>query len=68
MNANTLNVGSESGNTMDMSVGRLPKKGKKKKKKELFSESLSWKKKILVKNPDGKSRMNKYKLLILLFS
>lgn len=40
----THNVGSESGNTMNMSAGRLPKKGRERRKKELFPESLSWKK------------------------
>lgn len=40
MNANTLNVGSESGNTMDMSVGRLPKKGRERKKKGIVFRIL----------------------------
>lgn len=38
------NMGSESDNSMEMSVGRLPKKGRERRKKELFPESLSWKK------------------------
>lgn len=51
MNANTLNVGSESGNTMDMSVGRLPKKGRERKKRNCFQNPCLGRKKYWLRIP-----------------